>query len=250
MNFKNKVALIFGLCIVLCVGSYFIISLIFEKLEDQLFEKARIEALTGARTMSSLLEFMLDRRILTEKQIFDTRYRLIPGTKPKKYHTLYDTIFDRYILKIEDEYLRDPDIDYAILIDRNGYVPTHNSRYSKPVTGDLKHDLANSRSKRIFGDTPGIKEALKYNGDETIRVLYNRDTGEKMWNVGAPVFVKKRHWGAFLIGVSLQRVTVIKNQMLILIIVTMFAIISLSLLAGLAVMPRKLFQSSEKAPRY
>ncbi len=250
MNFKNKVALIFGLCIVLCVGSYFIISLIFEKLEDQLFEKARIEALTGARTMSSLLEFMLDRRILTEKQIFDTRYRLIPGTKPKKYHTLYDTIFDRYILKIEDEYLRDPDIDYAILIDRNGYVPTHNSRYSKPVTGDLKQDLANSRSKRIFGDTPGIKEALKYNGDETIRVLYNRDTGEKMWNVGAPVFVKKRHWGAFLIGVSLQRVTVIKNQMLILIIVTMFAIISLSLLAGLAVMPRKLFQSSEKAPRY
>lgn len=250
MNFKNKVALIFGLCIILCVGSYFIISMIFEKLESQLFEKTRIEALTGARTMSSTLEFMLDRRVLTEKELFDSNYRLIPGSKPEKYHTKYDAVMDRYILSIEDEYLRDPDIDYAILIDRNGYVPTHNSRYSKPVTGNLQQDLINSRTKRIFGESPGIKEALKYNGSETIRLLYNRDTGEKMWNVGAPVYVNKRHWGAFLIGVSLQRVTVIKNQMLILIIVTMFAIISLSLLAGLAVMPRKLFQTTEKAPKY
>jgi len=250
MNFKNKVALIFGLCIILCVGSYFIISMIFEKLENQLFEKTRIEALTGARAMSGTLELMLDQRLLTEKEIFDTSYRAIPGSKPEKYHTAYDRIFDRYIIKLEDEYLRDLDIDYAILIDRNGYVPTHNSRYSKPVTGELKHDLINSRSKRIFGDSPGIREALRYNGNETIRLLYNRDTGEKMMNVGAPVFIKNRHWGAFLIGVSLQRVTVIKNQMLILIIVTMFAIISLSLLAGLAVMPRKLFTSTEKPPKY
>jgi len=141
-------------------------------------------------------------------------------------------------------------VDYAILIDKNGYVPTHNSRYSQPMTGDLAQDLTHSRTKRNFANAPAIKGALKYNGNDTIKLLYHRDTGEIMWNIGAPVRLRNKHWGAFLIGVTLDRITIIKNQMLILIIVIMFAIISLALLAGLAVMPRKLFTTTKETPKY
>ena len=48
----------------------------------------------------------------------------------------------------------------------------------------------------------------------------------------------------------MERLNVIQNQMVILIIVTLFAIISLSVLAGLAVMPRKLFPSTKNVPKY
>jgi hypothetical protein len=249
MSFKNKVALIFSLCILLCVGSYFIISMLFEKLENQLFEKSRIEALTGAKAMSEIMEFMIQADILTLDDILDTNYQKISGTEPQKYRTRYDHVFDKYIQKIQDEYLRDPDVDYAILIDRNGYVPTHNSRYSQIIENDPQKNLLLNRTKRNFGNYPAIKQALQYHGNDTTTLLYDRDTGERIWNVGAPVRIRGNNWGAFLIGISMQRVNIIKNQMLILIIVTMFAIISLSLLAGLAVMPRKLFINPDEPPK-
>ncbi|PKL36209.1 MAG: hypothetical protein CVV44_18505 [Spirochaetae bacterium HGW-Spirochaetae-1] len=250
MSFIRKVMLIVGICIVLSVGSYFIISMIFEKLEDQLFEKCRIEALSGARAMSEVMELMVKAGMLKEEDIFDTNYIRIEGINPPKYHTRYDLIFDQHIQLIQDEYLKDPDVDFAILIDKNGYVPTHNLKYSQPSTGKLQHDLYHSRSKRNFATYPAIKQALQYNGNDTTTLLYDRDTGEKLWNIGAPVRLHNRHWGAFLIGVSMQRVNIIKNQMLILIIVTIFAIISLSLLAALAVMPRKLFTGPRDTPQY
>jgi methyl-accepting chemotaxis protein len=44
---------------------------------------------------------------------------------------------------------------YAICIDRNAYVPTHNRIFSQPLTGDEKVDFVNNRSKRIFDDPVG-----------------------------------------------------------------------------------------------
>jgi len=30
--------------------------------------------------------------------------------------------------------------------------------------------------------------------------VYFRDTGEKLWDISAPVVVNGRHWGAFRVG--------------------------------------------------
>jgi len=226
--------------------------LIFDKLEDQLLEKCKIEALTGARVMSEILELMVKTDILDKGEIFDSNYVYIKGTDPKKYNTKYDKAFDKYIQSIQEEFLSDEDVDYAILIDQNGYVPTHNLKYSKPISGDVKIDLKYSRSKRNFASNTAIKQALKYRGYKTVKVLYKRDTGEQMWNIGASVNVMGKHWGSFIVGVSLSRTDIIKNQMLILIITTIVVIISLTMLAMLAVTPRKYFFSKGEAdiPKY
>ena len=252
MSFKMKINIIILATLILCLGTYFIISKLFDDLETQLFEKCRIEALSGAKAMGLSMKIMLDGRIITEPELFDTTYVPIAGSDPLKYHTRYDQIFDKYIQPFEDEYLRDPDIAYAILIDKNGYIPTHNSKYSKPETQDCEQNLLYARSKRIFATSPGIKEALQYKGNTTFKLLYNRDLDEKIWNIGAPVFVNGKHWGAFLVGVSTDRINRLMNQMLILIITIMFIIIGLSMITGLAVMPRKLFVNyeDEDAPRY
>lgn len=250
MKFKHKVLLIIGLCITLSIGSFFIIRFMFDSLENQLYEKCQIEAMLGSRIMSDVMEFMIKERVLPEQDIFDTNYIEIPGTRPKKYSTRYDRIFEKYIQTISDEFLRDSDIDFAVLADKNGYVPVHNSKYSRPITGNYEVDLVKSRSKRIFSDNPAIKTALEYKGNNTIRLLYYRDTGETMWLVGAPVRLRERHWGFFLMGVSLNRIDVIKNQMTLITVTVMFMILSMSMLAIIGIIPKKLLASDLDVERY
>ena len=87
---------------------------------------------------------------------------------------------------------------YAIACDQGGYVPTHNRKFSQPLTGDEKVDFVNNRTKRMFDDPVG-----KRCGDHTQPFLlqtYRRDTGEIMHDISAPVMVKGRHWGGFRIG--------------------------------------------------
>ncbi len=77
-------------------------------------------------------------------------------------------------------------------------MPTHNRRFSQPLTGDEKIDLLGNRTKRIFDDPVG-----KRVGAHELPFLlqtYRRDTGEIMHDVSAPIYVNGRHWGGFRIG--------------------------------------------------
>jgi hypothetical protein len=222
-----------------CLGAFFIITKLFSNLENQLYEKCRIEALAGARATSEIMIFMVKNNMLTKEDVFDTNYIEIPGTNPKKYHTRYDKIFDKWMQKVEDQFLSDTDVDFAVLIDINGYVPTHNSKYSKPQSNNYAKDVIYSRSKRNFSAYEGIKKAILYDGNDTIKELYNRDTGEVLWNIAAPVRLYDKKWGVFLIGVNLERIENIKSQMLVLIIITMSVILVVTNLVILAIIPRK-----------
>ncbi len=250
MSIKYKIMLILGLCTIICIGSFFIISKIFDNLESQLLEKCDIEARSGARVMSEMMYLLIDSKLLSESDIFDTNYVQTNKNLPAKYSTRYDKLFDKYIQKIEDEFLHDVDVDFAVLVDRNGYVPTHNSKYSLPEGDDQKQNRLFSRSKRNFAKYPGIKEAIIFRGPGTIKTYYERDTGEKMLTIAAPVMVKDKHWGSFVVGISLLRITAIKNQMTILISTFMFVILSLTILILIAIMPRKIFSADLDIPNY
>jgi hypothetical protein len=239
MDLKKKLIIIIGLCLILSVGSIVIITKIFDKTEEQLLEKCKIEALVGAKVMNTFMELMVHTNKLTVDQIMDTGYIPIPGTSPQKYHTQYDALFDQSIQKFEDEFLNDEDVVFSILIDKNGYVPTHNSKYSRPEGKDRNKNLFYSRSKRNFADKPEIRHVLQYRGQGTIKYLYERDTGESMWDIGAPVQFRDKHWGAFLVGISLHRIDIIKNQMVIITVTIMIIILSFTLLVILAVIPQK-----------
>jgi hypothetical protein len=239
MNLKTKIFIIIGFCIVLSASLIVILTKMFDKIEDQLLQKCRIEALVGAQTARTMMELMIFTKQLTAEQVLSADYRVIEGTNPKKYHTQYDTVFDEYMQKFEDEFFKDEDVVFSILLDKNGYVPTHNSKYSLPPEKDFQKNLLYSRSKRIFSDKPEIREILLYRGEGTLRYPYHRDTGEVMWNIGTPISLQGKHWGTFLIGVSLQRIDIIKNQMIIIIVTIMVINLSFTLLVILAVIPRK-----------
>jgi len=87
---------------------------------------------------------------------------------------------------------------YAICCDRNSYVPTHNRRFSQPLSGDEKVDFVNNRTKRIFDDPVGKR--CGSHQQPFLLQTYRRDTGELMHDISAPIYVKGRHWGGFRIG--------------------------------------------------
>ena len=135
----------------------------------------------------------------TEDRVFSFLYFPIPRTDPAKFHTAWDALSDRDIQPIEEGLLsRSSAIAYTVLVDRFGYLPTHNQRYSQPLTGNLAVDLVNNRTKRIFGDKTGLS-AARSTAPFYIQ-QYQRDTGEVMADLSVPVTVRGRHFGAVRIG--------------------------------------------------
>jgi hypothetical protein len=239
MSLRFKILLAIALCMLTGLGSFIIINKIFQNLETALYEKCGMETRFGAKASAELMTAMLERKTISVIDLFDTNYREIANSNPKKYNTRYDGLFDQVFQKFEDEFLLDPDVEYAVLIDKNGYVPTHNTRYSRPLTGSPSRDIVFSRTKRIFSSYEGIRNVLAYSGRFTAKSLYKRDTGEIIWNIASPIFIDGKKWGSFLIGVSLERIDRIKLEMLTLTIITMFIIMAITLLAILLITPRK-----------
>ncbi|WP_198013817.1 HAMP domain-containing protein [Desulforegula conservatrix] len=226
-----KVALYVNLLllIVLAAGSTFIIIQQSKKLEKQLLEKGRVESLVGAKMIGRVIEEAVDNGVFGVKEAFDTEYEQIPGFDPPKYHSKYDFYLDKSILGVEDEFLKDESVLFAVAVDVNGYLPTHNTKYNAAPSNDKQKDLKDNRTKRIFNDPVGI--AAAQNKEFGFLQEYKRDTGEKAWDVSSPVFVKGRHWGAFRIGLSLERINMEKNQIIISSIITMSIILLAAFLA-------------------
>jgi len=130
--------------------------------------------------------------------VFDKKYRPIQGTMPQKYQTNYDSKVERELQSIYDRALSEiQNCIFCLSVDTNGYAPTHNSKYSKPFTGDPEQDVF-SRDKRIFDDPTGIAAAK--NTVDLLLLSYVRDTGEILSDLSMPVIVNGNHWGAFRIG--------------------------------------------------
>jgi len=136
---------------------------------------------------------------LSMPQLFDTFYIPIPGTNPQKFNTQYDQLSDGVVQPITDPVLqRDPRLVFVVIVDRNGYLPTHNARYSQPLTGNTDQDAKANRTKRIFNDRTGLAAAR--NLHPVLLQRYSRDTGEEMSDLSVPIFIQNRHWGALRIG--------------------------------------------------
>jgi methyl-accepting chemotaxis protein len=237
LSVKITAILILVMCAIMAVFTVFFVKSRSAAMEEELLSKGRMEALTGAKLVERILEESMSDGRFAVADIFDDKYVPIPGTDPPKYHTKYDAYLDRSIQAFEDEYLKDDQVVFAVLVDRNGYLPTHNTKYSQPLTGDKEKDKVGNRTKRLFNDKVGL--AAAQNQKDLLKQEYNRDTGERMWDISAPVFVNGKHWGAFRIGFSMEntekKIAALRNQiigsmlaMLLVTSLTIFLVVKLS----------------------
>ncbi|HEX4917759.1 MAG TPA: methyl-accepting chemotaxis protein [Limnobacter sp.] len=133
--------------------------------------------------------------------IFDEAYKPIPNTNPQKYSTKYDKAVERQLQGAYDRLVSSvPGSVFSLCVDRKGFAPTHNSKYSRPLTGDLKVDLVESRDKRMFSDPVGLRAAQ--NLSPWLLQTYRRDTGEVLNDLSLPIEINGRHWGGIRLGFS------------------------------------------------
>ena len=156
-------------------------------------------AINSAKIIGELFSEAIIKGDIKESSLFDFRYIPIPNTDPQKHSTAFDKFTDKYLPSIQEPILENNDfIIYAGAVDKNGYFPTHNRKFSQPLTGDYAVDLANNRTKRLFNDPTGVR--CGSNVSSFLLQTYKRDTGEIMHDLSAPIYVNGKHWGGFRIG--------------------------------------------------
>jgi len=215
----------------------------FSRLDEQYKTQAKFDSMVGAKAVSRLFEEAIETGVLSAADAFDTEYQPYGTFEPPKYRTKYDTYADRMLLSLQDEMLKNPSIVFAVTVDNNGYLPTHNTKYTKPITGDKDKDKVGNRTKRIFNDPTGLAAAK--NTQPGFLQVYKRDTGETMWDVSSPILVKGKQWGNFRIGLSIDALQKAKMTLLAQLLLSMAVILAISFVLVFYTIRRSLLPLTE-----
>ena len=168
---------------------------------DNFFSQLLDEAKNAAEKVGLVFSQAIVRGELTSQAVFAEQYQAISNTNPQKFHTGYDSFTDQHFPNIQEPILTKYNLVlYAGAVDRKGYFPTHNRKFSQPLSGDYQKDLLQNRTKRIFSDRTGSR--CGSNTEHMLLQTYKRDTGEVLHDLSVPIFVNGRHWGGFRIGFS------------------------------------------------
>lgn len=172
-----------------------LVELNLETLHSRMFAVAR----HAADAVQDSFEQAIARGVIGQADLLSLEHEPVPHTNPTKFTSRFDAFTDKVLPSIQEEVLKqNPELVFAICTNKRGYVPTHNDKFAKPLTGRYDVDLINSRSKRMFNDRTGSRC-----GSHTQKVLlqtYKRDTGEIMHDLSVPIFLNGIHWGGFRMG--------------------------------------------------
>lgn len=135
---------------------------------------------------------------ISEAALFDMRYTPIANTNPQQLMAPFTGFTDAVLPDIQEAALEiDPSIVFCAAVDVNGYLPTHNHKFSQPQSADPIWNAAHCRNRRVFNDRVGLRA-----GQSTAPFLlqiYRRDMGGGnfvlMKDLSAPIMVHGRHWG-------------------------------------------------------
>ena len=167
---------------------------------DTKFLKAVID--TDA-VIAAGFEKAIDSGEICRDDLFDEKYTPIAGSNPQQMMTRFVSFTDRILPAIQEPVLgMDARVVFCAAIDRNGFLPTHNRKFSQPQGSDVAWNTANCRSRRMFNDRVGLVSGR--NTRPFLLQTYRRDMGggafALMKDASAPIVVKGRHWGGFRMG--------------------------------------------------
>jgi methyl-accepting chemotaxis protein len=151
-----------------------------------------------AARIGERFEQALDAGEVADGDLFDACYEKIAGTDPQQVRTRFLEFTDRVLPALQEPMLEAlPKVVFCAAVDRNGYLPTHNRKFSQPQGRDPVWNAAHCRNRRIFDDRTGLAAAR--NQRRFLLQTYRRDMGggrfALMKDLSAPIFVRGRHWG-------------------------------------------------------
>jgi methyl-accepting chemotaxis protein len=157
-------------------------------------------AVDAANDISRLLEGLIEQGKLSRQDLFDNDYLPIEGTDPQQYRTRFLSALEDVLPPIQEPLLaNEARMVFCAAVDRNGYLPVHNRKYSLAQRpGEKAWNTANSRNRRIFDDRAGLASAR--NVRPYLIQVYPRDMGGVtvlVREIDAPIRVFGKHWGGF-----------------------------------------------------
>lgn len=169
-------------------------------------ESALIELVQDrAVEIGAMFEAAIQQGRISLAALFDNTYTPIPGTDPQQVMAPFTELTDALLPKVQERVASEnPRVIFCAAVDRNGYLPTHNQKFSQPQGSDPVWNAANCRNRRLFNDRVGLKAGQ--NSAPFLMQTYRRDMGGGqfvlMKDLSAPIFVNGRHWGGLRMGVD------------------------------------------------
>ena len=160
-------------------------------------------AVETAQQVSAALEQAVRTGRISMADLFDETYVPVPGSDPQQVLTRFTALTDELLPPVQEPLLTlDPRVTFCAAVDRNGYLPTHNRKFSQRQGRDPVWNAANCRNRRLFDDRTGLTAGR--NRASHLLQVYRRDMGGGVFvlmkDVSAPIVVQGRHWGGFRIG--------------------------------------------------
>ena len=159
----------------------------------------------GAARLSAALEAAVAQGRISMADLFDDRYQAVPGSNPAQVTARFVALTDELFPPAQEELLAfDRKVVFCAAVDRNGYLPTHNAKFSQPQGADPVWNAAHARNRRLFNDRTGL--AAGRNERRFLLQTYRRDMGGGqrvlMKDLSAPIAVQGRHWGGLRLAYS------------------------------------------------
>lgn len=168
--------------------------------EDTPFIEATIAA--GAQ-ISALFEEAVRQRLLSMEDLFEERYRPVPGTDPEQFVAPFTQFCEQYVQEHLNAMLSwSPKVIFGIISDVRGYVPSHHKHYARQPGRDPVWNHAHCRNRRFF--TGRTEMAAIRSQRRFLLQTYRRDMGggnhEVMKSLSVPLSIGGRRWGVLRIG--------------------------------------------------
>jgi methyl-accepting chemotaxis protein len=159
----------------------------------------------GAAQLSTALEQAVAQGRISMADLFDENYQAVPGSNPAQVKTRFVALTDELFPPVQEELLAfDTRVVFCAAVDRNGFLPTHNVKFSQPQRADPVWNAAHARNRRIFNDRTGL--AAGRSERRFLLQTYRRDMGGGhrvlMKDLSAPITVQGRHWGGLRLAYS------------------------------------------------
>lgn len=157
-----------------------------------------------SKKVADLFESAVSNGAISEEDLFSRNYEPIANIEPKQYDTRFNELADQLLPDVlESAFDIHDNVVFSAAVNLDGFLPTHNRKFSKPPkVNEPEWNAAHARNRRFFNDRVGL--AAGKSTQPYLIQAYRRDMGGgtfiTMKDISAPIIVNGRHWGGLRIG--------------------------------------------------
>lgn len=163
------------------------------------------EVQNRAAQISAIFEEAIKNGAISRDALFNRTLTPINRSNPPQFMSRFTAFTDKVLPAVQEPALEfHKSVVFCAAINVNGYIATHNNKFSQPQGNDPIFNMANSRNRRIFDDKVGLKAGS--NKESFLLQVYRRDMGGgqfvTMKDVSAPIYVNAQLWGGLRMAYS------------------------------------------------